>query len=63
MERCDIGFYIHISVAAVVHRETVVKGGSTRNKYDGRIAEFIEFGQDFLYINFWFRINGQLRNA
>lgn len=48
MEKPDIGFSIYISVGSVVHHEKIVKGGSTRNKYDGQIAEFTEFGPEFI---------------
>lgn len=48
MEKPDIGFSIHISVGSVVHQEKMVKGGSIRNKYDGQIAEFTEFGSDLM---------------
>lgn len=48
MEKPDIGFSIYISVGSVVHHEKIVKGGSTRNKYDGQIAEFTEFGSEFI---------------
>lgn len=49
MEMPDIGFSIYISVGSVVHREEIVKGGSKKNKYEGRIAEFNEFSNDYLY--------------
>lgn len=49
MEMPDIGFSIYINVRSVVHTEKIVKGGSTRNKYDGKIAEFDEFGPDFIW--------------
>jgi HEPN domain-containing protein len=49
MEMPDIGFSIYISVGSVVHREEIAKGGKTQNKYEGHIAEFKEFGRDFLY--------------
>jgi len=48
MEKADIGFSIYIRVGSVVYEEKVVKGGSTRNKYKGRIAEFKEFVPNFL---------------
>ncbi|PWB27299.1 hypothetical protein [Flavobacterium sp. HTF] len=48
MEKPDIGFSIYISVGSVVHQEKIVKGGSTRNKYEGQIAEFTEFGPEFI---------------
>lgn len=44
MEMPDIGFSIYISVGSLVHREEIAKGASTRNKYEGQIAEFREFG-------------------
>lgn len=47
MEMSDLGFSIYISVGSVIHREEIVKGRSTRNKYDGQIAEFREFGSNF----------------
>lgn len=49
MEMPDIGFSIYINVGSVVHREEIAKGGITQNRYEGRIAEFKEFGRDFLY--------------
>lgn len=48
MEKPDIGFSIYISVGSVVHQEKIVKGGSKRNKYDGQIAEFNEFSQQYI---------------
>ncbi|KAF2326624.1 HEPN domain-containing protein [Flavobacterium ginsenosidimutans] len=48
MEMPDIGFSIYISVGSVVHTEEIVKGGSTQNKYDGQIAEFTDFGREFI---------------
>ncbi|WP_291143665.1 hypothetical protein [Flavobacterium sp. UBA7680] len=48
MEKPDIGFSIYISVGSVVHQEKIVKGGSTRNTYEGQIAEFTEFGPEFI---------------
>ncbi|MNL84833.1 hypothetical protein D3C87_2129330 [compost metagenome] len=48
MEKPDVGFSICISIGSAVHRENVVQGGNTRNKYDGRIAEFTEFTHDFM---------------
>jgi len=47
MEKPDIGFSIYISIGSAVHEEKVVKGGSTRNMYEGRIAQFTEFGPDY----------------
>lgn len=49
MEMPDIGFSIYIDIGPIVHHEKVVKGGKTKNKYEGRIAEFNEFSNDFLY--------------
>ena len=43
MEKPDIGFSIYIRTGSAVYEEKVVKGGSTRNKYDGKISEFTEF--------------------
>lgn len=48
MEKPDIGFSIYISVGSVVHQEKIVKGGSTRNIYEGQIVEFTEFGPNFI---------------
>ncbi|PXY43327.1 HEPN domain-containing protein [Flavobacterium hydrophilum] len=48
MEKTDIGFSIYISIGSAVHEEKVVKGGSTRNKYEGRITQFTEFGPDYM---------------
>jgi len=48
MEKPDVGFSIYISVGSVIHQEDIVKGGCTRNKYDGQIAEFTEFGPEFI---------------
>ncbi len=46
MEKPDVGFSIYIRVGSVVHEEKVVKGGSTINKYDGKISEFTGFMSD-----------------
>lgn len=43
MEQPDIGFSIYIRTGSAVHEEKVVKGGSTRNTYDGQLSEFTEF--------------------
>jgi len=48
MEKPDLGFSIYISGGAVINQEEIVKGGSTRNKYEGQIAEFTEFGPEFM---------------
>jgi HEPN domain-containing protein len=48
MEKPDVGFSIYIRVGSVVHEEKVIKGGSARNNYDGRISEFTEFSTDFI---------------
>lgn len=48
MEKPDVGFSIYIRVGCVVHEEKVVKGGSTRNNYDGRISQFTEFSADLI---------------
>lgn len=46
MEKPDIGFSIHIRIGSVVQTEEIVKGGSTKNKYEGRISKFTEFGSN-----------------
>jgi len=43
MEKPDVGFSIHIRIGSVVQEEKIVKGGSTKNKYEGRISKFTEF--------------------
>ncbi|EJL64852.1 hypothetical protein [Flavobacterium sp. CF136] len=48
MEKPDVGFSIYIRVESVIQEEKVVKGGSTRNKYDGRISKFTQFGTNFM---------------
>ncbi len=48
MEKPDIGFSIHIRIGSVVQDEKIVKGGITKNKYEGQISKFTEFNQDFL---------------
>ncbi len=45
MERTDIGFSIYIDIGPEFHREEVVKGGSTKNKYDGKISKFTDFSE------------------
>ena len=47
MEKPDVGFSIHIRIESVVQTEQTVKGGSTINKYEGRISKFSEFGSNF----------------
>lgn len=44
MEKPDVGFSINIRIGSVVQEEEIVKGGSTKNKYEGRISKFTEFG-------------------
>lgn len=50
MEKPDIGFSIYLSIGPVIQREEIAKGGSTRNIYDGRIAEFREFGSELAFL-------------
>lgn len=50
MEKPDIGFSIHIRIGSVVQVENIVKGGSTKNKYEGQISKFTDFNED-LYWN------------
>jgi hypothetical protein len=45
MEKPDVGFSIHIRIGSVVQDEKIVKGGSTKNKYEGRISKFTDFNQ------------------
>lgn len=49
MEKPDMGFSIYLSIGPAIQREEITKGGSTRNSYDGRIAEFREFGSNFMF--------------
>lgn len=44
MEKSDVGFSIYIRIGSVVQEEKIVKGGSTKNKYEGGISKFTEFG-------------------
>lgn len=46
MEKTDVGFSIHIRIGSVSQDEKIVKGGSTKNKYEGQISKFTEFNQD-----------------
>jgi small-conductance mechanosensitive channel len=46
MEKPDVGFSIHIQIGTVIQTEDIVKGGSTKNKYDGRISKFTEFNSN-----------------
>jgi hypothetical protein len=46
MEEPDVGFSIHIRIGSVVQTEEIVKGGSTKNKYEGQISKFTEFGSN-----------------
>ncbi|MEA4975292.1 MAG: hypothetical protein VB046_06105 [Paludibacter sp.] len=46
MEKPDVGFSIYIRIESVVQEEKIVKGGSTKNKYEGRISKFTEFGSN-----------------
>ncbi|WP_281989920.1 hypothetical protein [Aquimarina aggregata] len=43
MEKPDVGFSIHIRIGSVIQSEEIVKGGSTKNKYEGQISKFTEF--------------------
>ncbi|TDP60704.1 HEPN domain-containing protein [Flavobacterium dankookense] len=51
MEKTDIGFSIHIQIDSVVQTQKIVKGGSYRNKYDGKISKFTEFEPNLLLKN------------
>lgn len=46
MEKPDVGFSIHIQIGSVVQEEKIIKGGSTKNKYEGRISKFTEFNSN-----------------
>lgn len=46
MEKPDIGFSINIRIGSLVQDEKIIKGGSTKNKYEGRISKFTEFGSN-----------------
>lgn len=46
MEKPDIGFSIHIRIGSVVQDEKIVKGGSTKNIYEGQMARFTEFSEN-----------------
>ena len=46
MEKPDVGFSIYINIGSVVQNEKIVKGGSTKNKYEGQISKFTEFNQN-----------------
>jgi len=50
MEKPDIGFSIHIQIGSIMQEEKIVKGGSTKNKYEGQISKFTEFNEN-LYLN------------
>lgn len=43
MEKLDIGFSIYISIGSGVQNENIIKGGSYKNTYDGRLSKFTEF--------------------
>lgn len=51
MEKPDVGFSIHIRIGSVIQEENIVKGGSTKNKYEGRLSKFTDFGSIFYEIN------------
>lgn len=46
MEKTDVGFSIHLHMGPVFQEENIVKGGSTKNKYEGQISRFTEFHQN-----------------
>ncbi|MCQ0113131.1 hypothetical protein, partial [Zhouia amylolytica] len=46
MEKPDIGFSIRLRMGSVVQEEKIVKGRSTKNKYEGQISKFTEFNQN-----------------
>ena len=46
MEKPDVGFSINIRIDSVIQEEEIVKGGSTKNKYEGQISKFTEFGSN-----------------
>jgi hypothetical protein len=46
MEKPDVGFSISIRIDSVIQEEEIVKGGSTKNKYEGQISKFTEFGSN-----------------
>ncbi|WP_422082018.1 hypothetical protein [Ulvibacterium sp.] len=46
MEKPDVGFSVHLRIGSVVQEEKIVKGGSTKNKYEGQISKFTEFNQN-----------------
>jgi len=46
MEKPDVGFSIYIRIGSIVQEEQIVKGGSTENKYEGRISKFTEFSSN-----------------
>ncbi|MDD7885052.1 hypothetical protein [Flavivirga sp. 57AJ16] len=46
MEKPDIGFSIYIRIESVVQEEKIVKGGSTKNNYEGQISKFTEFNEN-----------------
>ncbi len=48
MEKPDVGFSVHLRIGSVVQEEKIVKGGSTKNKYEGQISKFTEFNQNFI---------------
>ena len=46
MEKTDVGFSIYLRMGSVFQEEKIVKGGSTKNKYEGQISRFTEFHQN-----------------
>ncbi len=51
MEKPDIGFSIYVYNRSPFHDERIVKGGVTKNIYDGQISTFSDFNED-LYLNY-----------
>ena len=51
MEKTDVGFSIHLRMGSVSQEENIVKGGSTKNKYEGQIARFTEFSEHLFGIH------------
>ncbi|KZS41902.1 hypothetical protein AWE51_00200 [Aquimarina aggregata] len=46
MEKADVGFSVDIRIGSVVQEEKIVKGGSTKNKYQGQISKFTGFNEN-----------------
>ena len=43
MEKPDTGFSVRINIGAFVHGETIIKGENILNKYEGCMATFTDF--------------------